>query len=170
MPNAATHILIPIILADIVRDYRMKDKKYFTNKHILLCGIGGILPDLDVAVGLVMSLFTGSSPMIFHRTITHSIFIPLILLVMTAVLKHLGKKEAYKAGIMITAGYVIHLMLDFLLIDYIMPFYPFSTVKMGLNIIKADSFGTTLMLGLDTVILLAWLIHEQIKHRIIDYI
>ncbi len=170
MPNAVTHILIPIILIDLIRDYKLKNKRVLTNKHILLCGIGGILPDLDVALGLVMTALTGSSPMAFHRTLTHSIFIPLTLLAITAILHYKKKKEPFKISLMITIGYIIHLLLDFLLIDSIMLFYPLSTAKWGLNLITGDDFGTTLMLALDTVILLAWLIHEQVKHKIIDYI
>lgn len=170
MPNAATHILIPIILIDLIRDYILKDKKSITMNHLLLAGIGGILPDIDVAFGLVMTMLNGSSPMIFHRTITHSILIPLALSIAALAAYKLNKKDAYKIILMITIGYVSHLLLDFLLIESIMPFYPLSTEKFGLNIIKGDNFGTTLMLALDTVILLAWLIHEQIKHRITDYI
>ncbi len=170
MPNAVTHILIPIILIDLIRDYKLKNKRILTNKHILLCGIGGILPDMDVAFGLVMTILTGSSPMAFHRTYTHSLFAPLLLLIITAILHYKNKKEPFKISLMITIGYIIHLFLDAILIDSIMPFYPLSTAKWGLNIITGDEFGTTLMLGLDTVILLAWLIHEQIKHKIIDYI
>jgi len=115
-------------------------------------------------------MVNGSSPMIFHRTITHSLFIPLALTITAIAAWKLNRKELSKIIIMITFGYASHLVLDFLLIESIMPFYPLSTEKFGLNIIKGDDFGTTLMLALDTVILLAWLIHEQIKHRITDYI
>lgn len=170
MPNAATHILIPIIIIDLIRDYVLKDKESITTNHLLIVGIAGILPDIDVAFGLIMTMLNGSSPMIFHRTITHSLFIPLALAIATVAAYKLNKKEAGKITLMITIGYASHLLLDFLLIESIMPFYPLSTEKFGLNIIRGDDFGTTTMLALDTVILLAWLIHEQIKHRITDYI
>lgn len=170
MPNAVTHILIPIIVMDLLRDYKLKDKKSISTNHILLCGIGGILPDIDVAFGLVMTALNGTSPWIFHRTITHSLFIPLLFLMIATTYNHFKKEKTSKIFLMIAFGYLIHLILDFLLMGSLMPFYPLSTAKMGLNIISGDTVGTTLMMALDTVILLGWLIHEQIKHRISDYI
>ena len=170
MPNAATHILIPIIIMDLIRDYKLKDKKIITTNHLLLCGIGGILPDIDVAFGLLMTMINGASPWIFHRTITHTLFIPLLLLVIATTYNYFNKEKTSKIFLMISFGYLMHIILDFLLIETIMPFYPISTAKIGLNIISGNDIGITLMMALDTVILLVWLIHEQIKHRISDYI
>lgn len=169
MPNAVTHILIPIILVDLIRDYRLKDKNYITTNHLLIAGIAGMLPDIDVAFGLVLTFINGSSPMIFHRLITHSLLIPALLLIMAMTAHYTKRLETYKILLMLTIGITIHLILDFLLIGSIMPLYPFSTKEIGLNLTTGNTAGV-LMLALDTIILLAWLIHEQLKHRIIDYI
>lgn len=169
MPNAVTHILIPIILVDLIRDYKLKDKNYLTTNHLLIAGIAGMLPDIDVAFGLLLTFINDSSPMIFHRLITHSLIIPALLLIATIVAHYMKRHDTYKVTLMITIGYTIHLILDFLLIGTLMPFYPFSTIEIGLNITTGQTAGV-LMLALDTIILLAWLIHEQLRHRIIDYI
>lgn len=170
MPNAAAHILIPMILMSLIRKYRLKDKMSITNRHILFCGIGGILPDIDVLAGLIMSLVNGSSPMMYHRMATHSIIIPVLLSVVVFALYTQKKKELGKIFLMVTIGYSIHLMLDFALIGKVMLFYPLSATKFGLNIIQGNEIGKTLMMGLDTLLLLVWFIHMHIKDKIKDYV
>ena len=55
MPYAVTHVLVAIILAEIIRDYIVKDKKKFPLHYILIAGIAGLLPDVDV----VFDIFNG---------------------------------------------------------------------------------------------------------------
>ena len=48
MPLAVTHILVPIILMDLLRDHILKRNKIITNKNVLLAGLGGLFPDIDL--------------------------------------------------------------------------------------------------------------------------
>ncbi len=52
MPQAVTHVLIALIIGSFVRDFyiKKKDKKKFPLHYILILGVAGLLPDIDVAV------------------------------------------------------------------------------------------------------------------------
>jgi len=62
MPQAVTHILAPILLVSIFRDFclRKKDKKHFSLHYVLIAGLGGILPDIDKTddCSTVLSVFS----------------------------------------------------------------------------------------------------------------
>tara|TARA_Y100000310_G_scaffold345426_1_gene464826 strand:+ start:6318 stop:6482 length:165 start_codon:yes stop_codon:yes gene_type:complete len=49
MPQAVTHILIPILLVSLLRDLFVKRGKKFSSHYILIAGLGGVLPDIDIA-------------------------------------------------------------------------------------------------------------------------
>ena len=63
----------------------------------------------------------------------------------------------------------MHLTLDGFLSGSIRPFYPFSEFVFNLNLI-GDSFQGTLFTGIDAILLVIWLVHEELNHRISDYI
>jgi len=50
MPQAVTHILVPILLVAIFRDFylKKKSKRHFPLHYVFLAGIGGILLDIDI--------------------------------------------------------------------------------------------------------------------------
>ena len=78
MPQAITHILIPLILVGLFRDYFVKNKKIFPLHYVLIAGIAGLIPDLDVAAYYLLSFF-GYTLNEVHRTFSHNIFVPKIL-------------------------------------------------------------------------------------------
>ena len=176
MPFAVTHVLIAIIVADIIRDYIVKDRRKFPLHYVLIAGIAGLLPDLDVPIWWILSNF-GYSLSEVHRTFSHTLFVPLIFLLLAIfTVKTKSRflaRHKLKLNIifyMITLGTMIHLLLDGFLVGFIMPLYPFSTAKFGLNLIPATDIGISLIAGLDAILLLAWLIHEEIRHKISDFI
>ena len=61
MPYAVTHILIALIVADVIRDYVVKNKKKFTLHYVLIAGIAGLLPDADTIIYLVLNMLYGGS-------------------------------------------------------------------------------------------------------------
>ncbi len=178
MPQAVTHILIVIILLSIFRDYFVKNKKAFPLHYVLIGGIAGILPDLDVAVYYIMS-FLGYTINEIHRRFSHNIFL-VILLVILGLLTYsvknskLGKHHLKLRNLffVIAFGIFIHLLLDWLIVGTIMPFYPFSTMAFGLNLIKLVplAWQNSFLPALDAVLLVLWLIYLELKHRIIDFI
>ena len=176
MPFAVTHVLIAIIVADIIRDYVVKDRRKFPLHYVLIAGIAGLLPDIDVPVWWILNNF-GYAMSEVHRTFSHALFVPLIFLLLafftTGVKsKFLGKHKLKLNMVfyMIALGIFIHLLLDGIIVGSIMPFYPLSALPFGLNLIPVTKLGISLIAGLDAVLLLGWLIHEEIRHKISDFI
>ncbi len=173
MPFAVTHILFPILLVDLFKDITNKGKK-ITRRMILAAGIFGLLPDIDIPVFLILSQFTSIPITSVHRTITHSYLIPLIGLAVSATLYFaLKKNKAYMYALMFSFGTFTHITLDLIVNGTIMPFYPISNVKMGLDLLSlavpnsvAGSdipYRLTLMASLDALLLLTWLFQTERK-------
>ncbi|MBT4174463.1 hypothetical protein HOC80_03175 [archaeon] len=164
MPNAVTHVLIAIILIDFFRDYVLK-KKFFPLYLVLIGGIAGILPDIDV---LLIWLFE----LDVHRLYTHSLIIPLGLL-LVGLLFLFYKQKHYmvsKVFFVICAGWFIHILLDGLLNGTVIPFWPLSSFEFGLNLLPGTLFSGTLYAGIDAILLVVWFVHEYFRHNIRDYI
>ena len=73
----------------------------------------------------------------------------------------------------ITFGILFHLFLDYLLgggsWEGIMWFWPLSSQAFKIHLLRYFNL-INLPAGIDAVILLAWLWHEEKKHRISDFI
>ena len=117
MPHAVTHVLIAIIIGSLIRDYIVKDKKKFPLHYVLILGIAGLVPDIDVAVYYVLSFF-GFTMSQIHRTFSHNLFIPLLFVLLAGLFfsfksEILGHKHLKLRNIfLITAfGIFIHLIL-----------------------------------------------------------
>lgn len=69
-------------------------------------------------------------------------------------------------------GILFHIFLDYLLVggqsDGIMFLYPFSMVQYSLGLLI--NVNINVIAGIDAVILLMWLWHEEIRHKISDFI
>ena len=89
MPLAVTHILLTIILVDLFRDYIMKKhKKYLTLHTIMVAGIAGLLPDIDVPINWVLSFFGKSFEILQHGGLTHTAFFGLIFSIMSIIRRY----------------------------------------------------------------------------------
>jgi len=179
MPQAVTHVLIVIILLDIFRDYILKKKhrNKFPMHYLIIAGIAGLLPDIDIAVYWILKLTSGVALTNIHRTFTHTLFLPAIFLLLGFIFwssksefleKH--KMKLRMIFFVMAFGTLMHLLLDYLLSGYIIPFYPFSYASYGLNLIELTPWPETILPALDAILLLSWLIHEEIKHKISDFI
>jgi len=167
MPNPTTHLLVPLILADIYRDYIAKKK--FKLFFILAAGIAGLLPDIDIAIGAVMKYIFNLPGSVAHRQFTHTIFIPLIFLAVALLWRK--NRQALLLFSMIAFGSFTHIILDMLLQGQIMPFYPLSGISIGISFAALSAKETIVFFTLiDGILLGAWLIHEYAKHRIRDFI
>ena len=176
MPYAVTHILIALIVADIIRDYLVKNKKKFPLHYVLIAGIAGLLPDADTIIYWVLNMLYNIPSSLVHRLYSHNLFIALIFLILgfltiKAKNRSLSKHKLKLSMIfyMIALGYFVHLVLDYLLSGKIMPLFPFSTLKVGLEL-TAGKLGDSILQGIDAILLVLWLVHEEIKHRISDFI
>tara|TARA_Y100000310_G_scaffold47186_1_gene43792 strand:+ start:19546 stop:20055 length:510 start_codon:yes stop_codon:yes gene_type:complete len=169
MPFAVTHVLASIILVDLYRDYFAKHKKYFTLHTIFIAGFAGLLPDIDIPLNWFLNLIGAD---LVHRTITHTPLFALIFLI-PAIFLWKQKKHKIAMYFFVTCfGILLHLSLDYFFASDpsggIMFFYPLSNVPYALNLLKGLS--THIFAAIDAIILLLWLYHEEIKHKISDYI
>lgn len=164
MPNALAHVLLAIFAAELIRRLSKKKFKLF---YVLVAGIAGLIPDLDIIFYWFVNLFTHAPLYNIHRTFTHTIFLPLIFLVLTLVfIKH--KKYFLFFG-MVTLGISVHLLLD-LTATSLRIFYPFSELRLGLNLIPGGEFGRTILLGFDAILLVSWLIYQYYNHNLKDFV
>jgi len=184
MPQAVTHILIPILIVSLIRDFyiRKKDKKYFPLHYVLIAGIGGVLPDIDIIFSIILNL-SGSTTWNVHKTFTHSLFFPIILFALFLILKpvnirtkicNLGKHNLKLSIIMLmlSLGVLIHIGLDSIFGEMAYFFYPFSLQDYGVNILSylPISLQGLVIPTLDGILLVIWLVYLELKHKISDFI
>ncbi len=179
MPQAVTHVLASAIVASIIRDKKeKKDKKKFPLHYVLIAGIGGLLPDIDVIAfwGLYFLGFTNEE---VHRSFTHTIFIPLLFLALYFIfakikIKELGRHKLRLNIIflMFALGSFIHILLDATLAGKIMPFFPLSKYSFGLNLAGylPLPLNEIAMPCLDAALLIVWIVYLEVKHKISDFI
>jgi len=178
MPTVVFHLLVPIFLAAIFRDFLIKNKNKFPLHYVLIAGIGGVLPDIDVLVYIILGFFNYSF-LDIHRTITHSIFMPLIFIILSAISvplknKTLGKHKLRLHWIFLALafGIISHIALDYTIQGKINLFSPISNQQIGLNLINylplhIQGFAIPLLEG---VLLLLYFIYLEWKHKISDFI
>ena len=88
MPYAVTHILVPIVLLSLFRDFYLKKntKKKFPLHYVLITGLGGVLPDIDLIFSTFLNLI-GIHNWNIHRTFTHSLFFSLFFFMLFLIKK-----------------------------------------------------------------------------------
>ncbi|MEK6925306.1 MAG: metal-dependent hydrolase [Nanoarchaeota archaeon] len=180
MPQAIIHVLVPIILLSIFRHiYQKKTNKKFHLQYVLIGGLAGVIPDLDIPIFWIMYYFGYTMEQI-HRTFLHTLFIPAIFLVLALISKYTIKKRIGRNKISITIillllafGSMMHLILDATLSGYIMPLYPLSMEKVGTGFpftVFPEHMAIFLLATLDGVIFILWVLYLEIKHKISDFI
>ena len=183
MPQVVLHILIPLILAALFKDYYDgRHKKKLPLHYVLIAGVAGVVPDLDIAVFWILhsSGFTLSE---IHRTFTHTIFVPLIFLALYAVFMNtnvraricnIGRHKLKLSVIFlaISFGSIMHLVLDAIFSGYIILFYPFSNLTIGLNVVSMlpSPLDYLLVPSIEGGLLVLWFIYLELKHKISDFI
>lgn len=183
MPYAVTHILAPIILLSLIRDFwiNKKTKKKFPLHYVMLAGLGGVLPDIDIVFSFIRWLFTQQNWWV-HKTFTHSIFFPSVFLVLFLIFTPINAKaklcnltrhnlKLSTIFLMLAIGSAIHISLDTLLGTDSFLLYPFSNLDFGLNLFGLIPLDWGLLAALlDGVLLVIWLVYLELKHKISDFI
>ena len=174
MPLAVTHILLTIILVDLYRDYISKNKKLFTMWTLFVAGVAGILPDIDIPIRYILSNVGVAIPELFHHGgFTHTPFFGLMFLIPAAILWQMKKHKLAIVFVVLTFGILFHTVLDYTLgggdPEGLMLLYPFSEERIKFGALLGDEFFTSVA-AIDAIILLAWLFHEERKHKIKDFI
>ena len=167
MPQAVVHILFTIIVLDLFRDHILKNKHELTLHYVFVGGVAGLLPDIDVPLFWLLKILGIDVPF-FHRIFTHTFLFILIFLFISLIYFDLNKKVS-KLFAVITFGVAFHIFLDWLLVGSIAPFYPFSYSTYGLDLIGKIRLPLAIE-GLEAIVLLAWLWHEEKLHKISDFV
>jgi|SRR3989338_2313295 len=163
MANAVTHVILTIVIIDIFRDYFLKKK--FPTWIVLIGGIAGLMPDIDIPFSWLYSWLTGTN-FWFHGGITHSIIIPIIfLLIGLFIWYRKGNRNTRIIFFAVSFGWFFHLILDCSFGGYSTLLFPFYAGNFcpEFNIQRYAA-------AIDAVILVLWLLHEEIRHEIKDYI
>lgn len=173
MPLAVTHVILTIVAVDLYRDYISKHKRYFTLWAILVAGIAGLLPDIDIPLNFLLSNFGMSMQLLEHGGITHTPFFALLFLIPFAILWRMKKHRLAILLLVVAFGVLFHTFLDFFIgggdPEGMMLFYPFSEQRISqLGLLLFAGFPA--IPALDAVILILWLVHEERKHKIRDFI
>ena len=168
MPNAVTHVIIAIVLIDLFRKYVLK-KKNFPLYLILIGGIAGLLPDIDILIYWILQTFTTINISEVHRIFTHTFFIPLIFLLLALAIWKFWPKISHVLFVL-SAGWTTHILLDVIFTSRMQVFYPISLQSYGLGLIPMEFLSGTFYLGLDAIILILWLVYEYHARNLKDYI
>lgn len=163
MANAVTHVILTIVLIDLFRDYFLKKK--FPTWIVLAGGIAGLIADIDIPFTWLYNLINDTS-FKFHGGITHSIIIPIIfLLIGLFIWYRKGKRNTRILFFVIAFAWFFHLVLDCMFGGYSMLLFPFYAGNFcpEFNIQQYAA-------AIDAIILVLWLLHEEIRHEIRDYI
>lgn len=180
MAQAVTHIIVPILLVSIFRDFFTKSKKKFSLHYALIAGLGGVLPDIDIIFFWIMKTFTSVNFTDIHRTYTHTIFFSLLILsgyfiFMNRNIPKLGRHKLKLNNIFLVLGIgtIFHLILDMTFSNGIAIFYPISNTTFGYSLIThlvPENLYGLFLATLDGVLLVIWISYLEIKHKISDFI
>ncbi len=168
MPQAVVHVLFTIIAIDLFRDHFLKNKQLLPLHYVFIGGIAGILPDIDIPLYWILNKFLGYNVPWFHRVFTHTFLFVILFLSMSLIFYDLNKKYS-KIFAIVTFGVLFHIFLDWFFIGGVAPLYPFSDTVYSLNLLGRLDIPLV-MEGLEAVVLLAWLWHEEKTHKISDFI
>ena len=169
MALAVTHIILTIALLDIFRHYVFGLKK-FPRYLLVVGGIAGLAPDLDVPLGWVLSLLTGTSVNI-HGLFTHSLFFAVLFVIIGAVLQYYKNLKWARIFYVIAVGWTFHIFLDCLYgADYglgslklfLWPLQILPTFCPSWNLYPYAH-------STEAIILVLWLVHEEIHQKIKCY-
>ena len=160
MANPVTHIIVPMLIVETFRRYVFKEK--FSKWYVFFAGFMGAVADFDLLYTLIK---TGGFSSLYHREITHSLFIPialtllglgLYLLYSRKILTYHGWKITYWLLFLASIGLVTHTLLDG--IDAFQQwFYPLSW-EAGMPELIHDKFRAAI---LDGALMLVWLLYDE---------
>jgi len=173
-----THFLFAALLAAIFRDYiiKRKGKKKFPLHYVLIAGIGGVLPNIDILFYLFFHSFYTSLDSV-HRTITHSLAFVMLLFLLSVPAYFIRNKTKHHiktsvSFIILGLGVMTHIALDMFFGTNIMLFYPFSSISVGFDLLDfLPSYLSSIAVPLfDGILLMVWIIYLEVKHKINDFI
>ncbi len=164
MAYAVTHVLVPIIILDVLRHYVFGLKK-FPRYLIVVGGIAGLLPDIDIILGWIYNWFIPANVDV-HGMFSHSLFFPIVFIFIAIYFEYIHNTK-WRNILYVTAfGWFMHILLDWLYGEYKAIFWPFLTADPTLF----PSWNLWIYSAhIDAIILVLWLVHEELHGYVKDY-
>ena len=173
MPLAVTHVILTIIAVDLYRDYIAKHKRYFTLWTVFIAGVAGLISDIDIPLYSFLAKLNINISWLAHGQITHTPIFGAVFLIPFAILWLRKKHKLAVIFLVIFFGIMMHIFLDYVIKggdeNGLMFFYPLATERYKIFLLN-ETAGLLDTAGLDAIILLLWLLHEEWKHKIRDFI
>lgn len=176
MAYAVTHVILTIVILDFFRHY-VFGKHNFPRYLLVIGGIAGLLPDIDIPLSWIYSLITGISTY-FHGVFTHSIIWPAVFLGLGIIfynLNYRSKQKKTKNALdfqkwakifyVISGGWFLHLILDCFYGGYTSMLWPLQTLTAFCPEIGLSAYAVSI----DAIILILWLVHEEVHQKVKDY-
>ena len=163
MALAVTHLLVAIVILDFFRHYVFGLKK-FPRYLVVIGGIAGLAPDLDIPLGWIVHQITGKA-VNYHGQFTHSLFFVVLFLMIGVVRQYQKDKTGAAIFYVIAAGWFIHLPLDCIFHGGNNFLWPISAM---LSFCPAW-FTDLQAMSIDAILLVIWLVHEEVHKKIKDY-
>jgi membrane-bound metal-dependent hydrolase YbcI (DUF457 family) len=167
MAFAASHILSTVVVIDFFRQKFPKLKKKIPLHFVYIAGFFSIIPDLDFVAYWVFGLFTDIH--FGHKFISHSVLVPMIMLVFALFLYRIKSKWGCLA-LLCSFSYAGHIFLDYLVSWKYAYLWPFLSVEIGFPLIPEFFKNWFWWAALDAFILVAWLLLALKYNRIKDFV
>lgn len=164
MGFAVTHILVPLVILDVLRHYFFGRKK-FPRYLIVIAGIAGLAPDLDIPLGWLVSILTGT-PASYHGMFTHSFFFVALFLAIGLVRQYQHAKSEALIWYVIAFGWFTHLPIDWVYGWCKNFFWPIAG---AFPYCVTWELSTTMGAAIDGVLLTLWLVHEEVSRKVRDW-
>jgi hypothetical protein len=160
MANPVAHVLIPMLIVETYRRYI--SKKPFSKWYVFIAGFFGGMADFD----LIFAWFaTGGWDLGYHRSLTHTVLIPLAALVAglaihflysRKMIRYEGWKASYIILFLAAIALASHILLDGF-DGFAHWFYPF-TWSIELPNLVLNKYRAALF---DGILLFAWLLYQE---------
>ena len=164
MALAVMHVIGAIIILDLLRHYVFGLKK-FPRYLVVIGGIAGLMPDIDIPLGWVVSWITGVRVHLHALSISHSFLWVLLFLLIGLLFQVRGNEKWRKIFYVIAVGWTIHLGLDWFYGEYKQLFWPFFTPASLFPSWNLWQYGESI----DAILLVLWLVHEETHKFVKDY-
>jgi len=130
MPLLITHLFLTIMCFDFLRDLTKRIR--IRNKHLVLLGLSGALPDLDILLVPILGWH-------YHKLLTHNLLAVLVFLSAMSVLFFLKTDYSFRSLFLLSAvAYMGHVVLDYFL-RAVPLFYPWDTGAYGSQILGSPT-------------------------------
>ena len=136
---------------------RLDKGRLLSARELFLAAIVGLLPDADMLLQK-FAKYVLRIKFYPHRIYTHNLVIPLILLVIGLALyyRRTGNRYASTIFFLMSAGWAVHVALDFAFAGPVRLLAPFDWALYGFDLLYASEI-INLLIGMDAILLIGWL-------------